>query len=263
MQPLLQRWPQEISVALWSDSTYGSLDTSKVQEVAKELGFPLSNFACSYGAGLATKGDETGVRREVAGLVIVEMGYNDEQMPGSNMTVQKMRQQLWFKALSEARAAVKSIVFVRQPSYCQVAGTRKRKCETLARGSTVHGSQLTDAAAQLVRSELGIEVSILDRPADELFAGFTLGQNGEVWQDSATCRSYTSHGVDYDASDRPALWYDARHPSAAGAELHLRRLIAVLQESVWHLCPSLAQSVDGDDGDGDGEFPAKTPTEAN
>jgi len=220
--------------------------------IAKGLNFPLSNFAASYGAGLATKGDESSVVRKVAEVVVIEMGYNDEAAVTSDQAVSQIRKQLWFTTLAQSQSIVKLVVFVNQPSYRQVAGARKRKGHQWAHGDVIHGSQFVPAAAQLVESELGICTTVLDKPGEELYAGLKLCENNELWQDVSTCRSYRSHGIDYDASNQPALWYDAQHPSAAGAEAHFRRLVVALQGLVHTLdeeasttadrCPSLVAS---------------------
>mmetsp|Transcript_18124 Transcript_18124/g.42665 ORF Transcript_18124/g.42665 Transcript_18124/m.42665 type:complete len:162 (+) Transcript_18124:75-560(+) len=111
-------------------------------------------------------------------------------------------------------------------------GTRKRKGKKgkqWVHGEVVPGSQLLEEAISVVGTELGLDVRLLDEPGEVLFGGLTRGPDGELWQDMTTCRSYTSHGIDYDAKDEPALWYDALHPTAAGAEIHFRRLVAALQ----------------------------------
>ena len=81
---------------------------------------------------------------------------------------------------------------------------------------------LLEAAARLVRERLGLTVKILERPGEDLFDGFII-RDGDLWQDLETCRSDT-------ANDEAIMWEDAEHPSARGAEEHLRRLISVLQE---------------------------------
>jgi hypothetical protein len=204
---------------------------TRIKEVASELSFPLANFACYYGAGLASKGDESGGRQGAAEMVIIEMGYNDPENMSEQDAVSKMRKQTWFKTLSQARSDIKRVVFVRQPGYRQVAGARKRKGTQWERGQLVPGSQWTNAAAALVHDELDIATTVLEEPGEKLYAGMEIGDDGDLWQDIATCRSYTSSGVDYDKHGKPALWYDAQHPSAEGAELHFRRLVAVLQRN--------------------------------
>merc|ERR1711879_393412 len=180
----------------------------------------------------ASKGDESGARRQAAEAVIIELGYNDDTSMTLEQAGKNMRKQTWFTTLSQSRAIVKLVIFVNQPSYRQVAGTRKRKgrAQQFSSGEVIHGSQFVHAAANLVHSELSIATSVLDRPAQELYVGFTVGSDGELWQDIATCCSYTSGGIDYNKNGQPALWYDAQHPSAAGAEAHFRCLISALQK---------------------------------
>merc|ERR1712216_347995 len=119
---------------------------------------------------------------------------------------------------------VQKVIFVRQPTYRQSAGARKRKGKQWAHGELIHGSKMVDAAADLVKRELGIDAIVFEHPAEKLYAGFVV-KDGELWQDPSTCRSYTSNGVDFTQDNKLALWYDAEHPSEAGAEQHLRCLI--------------------------------------
>eukprot|EP00747_Dinoflagellata_sp_TGD_P179381 gnl/TRDRNA2_/TRDRNA2_30107_c0_seq1.p1 gnl/TRDRNA2_/TRDRNA2_30107_c0~~gnl/TRDRNA2_/TRDRNA2_30107_c0_seq1.p1 ORF type:complete len:247 (-),score=37.04 gnl/TRDRNA2_/TRDRNA2_30107_c0_seq1:135-875(-) len=219
-------------IALWSDSTYGALEDAKVLQLTRDLGLPLSNYCCSYGAGLVCKGDETGLRREAAEIVVIEMGYNDDGSICAEEAMKKMQKQAWFSTLSEARSVVKRVIFIQQPSYHQVAGSRKRRKKGMQwqHGAMVHGSKWNDVARKLLHEQLGVEVCVLDVRGEELYAGLTRDADGELWQDASTCRAYTSHGIEYSENGQPALWADAEHPSAAGAEAHVRRLVAALQE---------------------------------
>ena len=192
------------SVALWSDSTYGMLEEERVEEVAKELRFPLSNYMCAFGAGLATKGDESRKTREVADMVIVEMGYNDPARLTKDAALNQIQKQVWFNVLSDGRSKVRRVVFVNQPSYRQVAGARKRKGKKASKqwthGEMVDGSQfLVELAANLVCKVFKLDTQVLDWPGQELYVGFAIDDDGELWQDFAHCCSYTVSGVDYTA----------------------------------------------------------------
>ena len=95
----------------------------------------------------------------------------------------------------------------------------------------VDGSQfLVELAANLVCEEFKLDTQVLDWPGQELYVGFTIDDDGELWQDFAHRCSYTASGVDYTSKDELALWYDAQHPTAAGAQANFRRLVAALQE---------------------------------
>ena len=60
-------------------------------ELATELGFPLASFACTHGAGLAVRGDESCTKRGVAQTVIIEMGYNDDSSLSAYEATKRMR----------------------------------------------------------------------------------------------------------------------------------------------------------------------------
>ena len=94
------------SVALWSDSTYGCLEREKVLDQASELRFPLRSFACSYGGGLVSKGEESHLRFDVADAVVIEMGFNDESAMDPKQAAWKMQKQSWFRALQAAKDVV-------------------------------------------------------------------------------------------------------------------------------------------------------------
>eukprot|EP00930_Biecheleria_cincta_P044646 TRINITY_DN30737_c0_g1_i1.p1 TRINITY_DN30737_c0_g1~~TRINITY_DN30737_c0_g1_i1.p1 ORF type:complete len:311 (+),score=49.60 TRINITY_DN30737_c0_g1_i1:33-965(+) len=219
-------------VALWADSTYGCSTTARLLEIAREADFPLESVAVAYGAGLAQKGDCASYN--AAPYVVVEMGYNDTASAG-DIAQKKMQAQPWFLKLREGAQQVKLVTFVSQPSYKQCAGARrgaKKAKSQWKRGDVVQAGPLLETAVRLVRTELGLPVHILERPGEELFAGFCRDEEGALWQDEETCWSYTDHGVSYSSQGQPAMWEDSQHPSAAGAEEHLRRLIRVLEEEL-------------------------------
>jgi hypothetical protein len=167
-----------------------------------------------------------------APFVVIEMGYNDT-VSTEDIALKKMRAQPWFLKLREAAQQVKLVTLVAQPTYKQCAGSRpgaKKGKSPWKRGDVIQAAPLLEAAARLIRTELGLSVHILERPGEELFAGFCRDEEGVLWQDDETCWSYTHHGVSYSSQDRLAMWADCQHPSAAGAEEHLRRLIRVLQK---------------------------------
>eukprot|EP00927_Polykrikos_kofoidii_P062788 TRINITY_DN57597_c0_g1_i1.p1 TRINITY_DN57597_c0_g1~~TRINITY_DN57597_c0_g1_i1.p1 ORF type:complete len:231 (+),score=31.29 TRINITY_DN57597_c0_g1_i1:80-772(+) len=222
------------TVALWTDSTYGYLEEKQVFDLAAELDFPLSNFVCSYGAGLITRGDEASCSQPlVMDTVIIEMGYNDDCDISADEAAKRMRKQTWFTTLVRGRSVMRRVIFISQPAYRQVAGLargkRRKKAAPMAKGELIHGSAWTEEAARLVREEFDIETHVVDIPAEEQFVGFTRNEIGELWQDEAACRSYTDHGVEYTADGSPAIWCDAQHLSASGAAAHFRLLIAALR----------------------------------
>lgn len=219
-------------VALWADSTYGCSTTERLLDIAREANFPLESVACAYGAGLAQKGDCASY--SAAPFVVVEMGYNDTVI-SEEVALKKMQAQPWFLKLREAVEQVKLVTFVTQPSYKQCAGSRRGAKKSKSQwkpGDIVKAGPFLETAANLVRTELGLAVHILEQPAEEIFAGFCRDAEGALWQDEETCRSYTEHGVSYSSQGQPAMWEDSQHPSAAGAEEHLRRLIRVLEEEL-------------------------------
>ena len=221
------------SVALWADSTYAYIDEKLIHTIAVELHFPLENFTCTYGAGLCTKGTEMpGRTRTAAPVVIIEMGYNDddESLLSTWDARAGMREQSWFTALKHQASTVKRVIFIQQPSYYQVAQKTLRRKKIF--GKLIEGSRWTTEAAQLVWAELKIQTVVLDVPAEEIYVGF-IRRGVDLWQDEAKCRSYTirSEDVDYSADCQPALWYDALHPSPSGAEAHYRLLVKALKRS--------------------------------
>ena len=217
-------------VALWADSTYGCIEASRLMDVAAELDFPLSSFTCAYGAGLATRGDESAERRCVARNVVVEMGYNDDSSLSQDEAAKRMRMQPWFAHLSSSASAVERVIFIAQPGYRQVAGAaRRRRNRMYEMGQLIEGSAWTAEAARLVREELGIDTFVFDVPAEEIYVGFTRDEKGELWQDKASCRAYTDHGIEYSEDGKPAMWCDAQHPSESGAEGHFRLLVKDLK----------------------------------
>ena len=128
----------------------------------------------------------------------IEMGYNDTEAPESKAK-QKMRKQPWFLKLRDSTQHVKLVIFVAQPSYKQCAGSRKGKRgkSHWTPGDVVPAAPLAEAAASLVRTELGLATHILRADPEELYAGFCRDADGALWQDESTCRSYTDHGIIY------------------------------------------------------------------
>ena len=194
-------------VAFWADSTYGCIEPSRLMEIAGELGFPLASFTCTYGAGLATHGDESGKQRSVAPNIIIEMGCNDDAGLTPDDAVKRMRKQSWFTCLSSYISTVGRVIFIAQPGYRQAAGfARKQKKKSEEIGQLIEGSAWTGEAARLVREELGIDTVIFDVAAEEIYVGFVRNDRGELSQDEAACRSYKDHGVEYSENGKPALW---------------------------------------------------------
>jgi len=160
------------------------------------------------------------------------MGYNDDSGLSADEVVKRMRKQGWFAALSKDVATVELVIFIVQPAYRQVAGAprKRKKSASFVPGQLIEGSTWTTEAAKLVREELGIKTEVFDAPAEEIFAGFTRDEEGTIWQDKTKCRSYTDHGIEYSEDGTPALWCDAQHPSASGAEAHFRLLAEALKK---------------------------------
>jgi hypothetical protein len=176
---------------------------------------------------MACKGGD-GQRITVAQVVVVEMGYCDNQHMSGTEAKEIFCKQKWFQTLKAGVNVVKKIVFVRQPSYQQSAGAGST-------GQLIEGpGKLLDHAADLVRTELAIESCVFYYPAEDFFAGLILKEDG-LWQDPSACPvslwgGLSACGVDYTAEGHIAAWYDAEHPSKEGAEVHLRRLIVALKE---------------------------------
>jgi len=180
------------------------------------------------------------------------MGYNDDSGLSADEAVKRMRKQDWFAALSKDVTAVERVIFIVQPGYRQVAGAarkRKKSASSFTWGQLIEGSTWTTEAAKLVRGELGIETTVFDAPAEEIYAGFTRDEAGALWQDKAKCRSYTDHGIEYSEDGTPALWCDAQHPSASGAEAQQRCFPgpcppqAVVECNFWQLRGSSSASI--------------------
>lgn len=229
-QLLEEYWSQDEpkSVALWADSTYGPLEQVNIMKMAKEMEFPLSSFTCSFGAGLTVKGDFHDPAGQPADVVIIEMGYNDENSFSPTEAIEQMRKRKWYSVLWSSAAQIKFVVFVHQPTYKQTCPPRKKKKKRAtewAEGAPVEGSKWTDEAMTLV-AELGIPTLCLKVPAAQLFEGMLVSDEcGVVWQSGG--RSYTEAGVDYTEEGNPALWEDSWHPTKAGAEVHFRSLVKV------------------------------------
>jgi hypothetical protein len=215
------------SVALWADSTYAYIVEKLIRTIAAELHFPLENFMQSDGAGLCTKGLVEGRFETAAPVVIIEMGYNDESIISTCDALVRMREQSWFTALKNQASTVKRVIFIQQPSYYQVAQQKCRKKKIY--GKIIVGSRWTTEAAQLVWAELKIQTVVFDVRAEEIYDGFIRKEGDQLWQDDTRCRSYTIDHVDYSNDDRRALWYDAFHPAASGAEAHFRLLAMALK----------------------------------
>mmetsp|Transcript_17668 Transcript_17668/g.49985 ORF Transcript_17668/g.49985 Transcript_17668/m.49985 type:complete len:169 (-) Transcript_17668:120-626(-) len=161
------------------------------------------------------------------------MGYNDDSGLSADEAAKRMRKQDWFATLSKDATAVERVIFIAQPGYRQVAGAarkRKKSASSFVSGQLIEGSTWTTNAAKLVREELGIEAIVFDAPAEEIYAGFIRDEAGTLWQDKTKCRFYSSHGIEYSEDGSPALWCDAQHPSASGAEAHFRLLAEALKK---------------------------------
>ena len=125
----------QLSFSLWSDSTYIKLDRLTAVETAAKAGCTLVGFDPIMGAGLVTKGNETKAEFQLAPVVLIEMGYNDdkEDQMSNSALFHKIVKQSWYQALSKGRHHIAQVVFVFQPSYRQVASIGK-KCSNVGLG---------------------------------------------------------------------------------------------------------------------------------
>jgi hypothetical protein len=235
-QQFLQFWSNnEARVALWADSSYGPLEEKDILKLAKEVNFPIVTFNCSFGGGLTVKGDFHDPAGKPEAVVIIEMGYNDESEMSSEAAVQKMRQQQWYKVLSQSTSVVKFVIFIQQPSYRQVCPPKKKNFfnSGWTKGTMVEGAKYTEQAMQLCQQELRIPALNFEcRSVQEMFSDMLIHKEGEVWQNEAVSRCAercTKKGPDYNKDGQLALWEDSYHPTALGAEVHFRCLAKALQ----------------------------------
>lgn len=234
--------PGPKSVALWADSTYGPFEPQDLKNLAKELGFPLTSFTCSFGGGLTCKGDFHDPAGDPADVVIIEMGYNDPHDISAQEAANRMRQRKWYGVLQAAGSRVKCVVFVNQPSYKQVCPPRPKKKKKgiqagWVKGSLVRGSKWTNEAIYLVQEELGIPALVFDASPQELFADMFIADKWDdsvYWQNEAKCRKMVNHGEAYSEDGELALWEDSEHPTAAGANLHFRCLVSAFIDRYEH-----------------------------
>ena len=217
--------------ALWTDSTYARATNKRLFDIATQTKFSLMSISHDYGAGLVTRGYGWRSCYTAAPIVVVEMGYNDPKISEGDPR-EKMQAQPWFSNLREARVQVELVIFLVQPEYKQCFEVQKQGKYTRTPGEVVQPGPFLKAAAALVQEELALKVHILERPGEDLFDGFIL-LDGDLWQDAKTCRSDT-------ANNEAIMWEDAEHPSARGAEEHMRRLIGVLKEELPAAIPNAA-----------------------
>lgn len=218
-------------VVLWSDSTYGHSTTERLLPVASAAGFPLRDIVHDFGAGYAVKG--LGASYTSAPIVAIELGYNDSAA-NRTLNTDLMRHQPWFLTLSESQAGdIKNVILIPQSTYRQGSSGGGRKLGRNSKrrpqwsfGQLVETGLLLQTAADLINS-LGIPVQVLDSSPGDLFDGFHT-VDGDLWQLRNTCFSYVSYNTSYTEDGQRALWDDALHFSAFGAELHLTNVVQAL-----------------------------------
>ena len=209
------------AATLWADSTYGYLDQdggAQIQKAAGQVAFPLEHWTCIHGCGLCTKGNEVNARPlEAAPIVIIEMGYNDDDNMNREAARKKMQEQTWFMNLKAKAMEIKQVIFIEQPTYKS------------ADGEGVTGGRFTEDAVNLVREELCIPADKFRVDGRKLYAGMPLEGDG-LRQDPETCKAYEVHGKYFTTAGEGPMWIDKEHPSALGAEAHFKLLAAALLE---------------------------------
>ena len=209
----------KLTATLWADSTYGYIDDREIdhiQEAAQQASFPLEHWTCVHGGGLCTKGNEGKARLlQTAPIVIIEMGYNDDDNMYSEAARENMQKQTWFQSLKANAVDIRQVIFIEQPTYFA------------ATGKQITAGRFTKDAVNLVEK---LNIAACRFRADgNLYAGM-LYKEGCLWQDPSTCKTSKSHGKYMSEDGNEALWIDEEHPSSLGAVIHFKCLAAALLE---------------------------------
>jgi hypothetical protein len=209
----------KLTATLWADSTYGYIvdrEKDHIQEAAQQASFPLEHWTCVHGCGLCTKGNEGKARPlQTAPIVIIEMGYNDDDNMNSEAARENMQMQTWFQSLKANALDIRQVIFIDQPTYFA------------ATGKQITAGRFTQDAVILVEK---LNIAACRFRADgNLYAGM-LYKEGFLCQDPLTCKTYQIHGKYMSKGGNEALWIDEEHPSSLGAVIHFKCLAAALLE---------------------------------